>query len=473
MHQSTIARRWLRAAALASLSTFASVAGADTIVAPTGGSQPFDNRQPSLGLTYAVRTRATADRLGEVALFPTDFVPNGYTRANGALLPIAGNEVLFSKLGTAHGGNGVNTFALPNLRGRAVIGAGTGPGDREVGSVVGENFPTLTEAQMPAHGHIVAATPGHPSQFTGVTGGSQAFSNVQGSVALNFGIATTGNFPIQGGSFIASPYIGQVDIFAGTMTRPGFVPANGLLLPIGTSDALFQVTGTTFGGDGRSNFAVPDLTGRVPQGDDGRAPFGARGVGANHGAEQVQLTQAQLPTHAHPQIPPSELGAVSPAGGGQPFDNEQPSLSLRYLVAIDGTYPATETTQPGTLPGTAPFESPILGQLQLFATEFVPSGYREANGQVLQINQHEALFSLIGTTYGGDGRTTFALPDLRSYIAIGTDPSGILIGGTYGSRTLALSTIQMPVHVHSVAVPEPASLALAATCLLLLRRRRD
>ena len=97
--------------------------------------------------------------------------------------------------------------------------------------------------------------------------------------------------------------------------------------------------------------------------------------------------------------------------------------------------------------------TPYLGQIMTVGFNFAPRGYAFCDGQILPIAQNTALFSLLGTTYGGDGRTTFALPDLRSRVAIhvGNGPglSSYRWGQRGGVETVTLTTAQMPAHTHS------------------------
>jgi len=104
--------------------------------------------------------------------------------------------------------------------------------------------------------------------------------------------------------------------------------------------------------------------------------------------------------------------------------------------------------------------NPYLGQIILFAGNFAPSGWAFCNGQLLSISQYSALFSIIGTFYGGNGTSTFALPDLRSRVPIGmgqgTGLSSYTIGQAGGSEKLTAG--QLPVHSHTlVGTNEPAS----------------
>jgi microcystin-dependent protein len=98
--------------------------------------------------------------LAYVTLFAGNFAPRNWAFCAGQILPIAQNTALFSLLGTVYGGNGQTTFALPDLRGRAVVGKGQGPGlsQYDLGQVSGEEITTLTPVQMAAHAHTVSVT---------------------------------------------------------------------------------------------------------------------------------------------------------------------------------------------------------------------------------------------------------------------------------------------------------------------------
>jgi microcystin-dependent protein len=160
--------------------------------------------------------------LSEIRIMSFGQVPKGWAQCNGQLLPINQNQALFSLLGTMYGGNGQTTFALPDLRTRAPMHVGAGHTLGEEGGTVAE---TITQASMPTHTHVVAAStvrlngsaqpfnnvPGPASDMytpasTGslttmdpgtvaTTGGSQAHANAQPFLALNFCIALQGIFP--------------------------------------------------------------------------------------------------------------------------------------------------------------------------------------------------------------------------------------------------------------------------------------
>lgn len=111
--------------------------------------------------------------LGQIMPFAGSQPPRGWAFCNGALLAIQTNQALFSLLGTYYGGNGITTFALPDLRGRAILGSTGGSGQFPAGMVSGETTVTLTTAQMPTHNHSIQA-----SSNDGAGRGASATNNV-------------------------------------------------------------------------------------------------------------------------------------------------------------------------------------------------------------------------------------------------------------------------------------------------------
>ena len=91
--------------------------------------------------------------------------------------------------------------------------------------------------------------------------------------------------------------------------------------------------------------------------------------------------------------------------------------------------------------------SPFIGEIRMFAGNFPPVGWAFCNGALMDISQNDALFNLIGTTYGGDGQTTFALPDLQSRVPVHVGP-GFALGQQGGAETVTLTTSQIPAHSH-------------------------
>jgi microcystin-dependent protein len=95
------------------------------------------------------------------------------------------------------------------------------------------------------------------------------------------------------------------------------------------------------------------------------------------------------------------------------------------------------------------YSEPYLGNVAIFAGNFAPRGWALCSGQLMSIAQNTALFSILGTTFGGDGQTTFALPDLRGRIAIHPDNSNYILGEIAGTENITITTSQMPAHTHA------------------------
>ncbi|WP_432696104.1 tail fiber protein [Marinobacterium sp. YM272] len=105
-----------------------------------------------------------------------------------------------------------------------------------------------------------------------------------------------------------------------------------------------------------------------------------------------------------------------------PENNMQPSLAINYIIALQGIFPSRSSAEP------------FIGEIIMFGGNFAPRGWAFCDGQLLPIAQNTALFSIIGTTYGGDGRTTFALPDLRGRVPVGEGSGPGLTPRTLGAK---------------------------------------
>lgn len=165
---------------------------------------------------------------------------------------------------------------------------------------------------------------------------------------------------------MAQPYVGEIRMFAGNFAPAGWMFCEGQLLPISENETLFQLIGTTYGGDGESTFALPDLRGRVPIHQGNGFILAETG-----GAEEITLTVSQIPAHSHPmlaaavtgdQITPGgnlpassfnvtpyindapsgnfNAGAVSAVGGSQPHTNFQPYLCVDFIISLFGIFPS-------------------------------------------------------------------------------------------------------------------------------------
>jgi microcystin-dependent protein len=168
-------------------------------------------------------------------------------------------------------------------------------------------------------------------------------------------------------------------------------------------------------------------------------------------------------------------GTTSPVGGGQPFSVQQPTLGLHYIIALQGVFPTAQSIVTDGVP--------FLGEISLFAGNFAPAGWAFADGQLLSIAANTALFSVIGNSFGGNGFTTFALPDLRDRIAVGTG-NGVTLGEVFGTDSDTLNFAQLPVGYPAAvpsAVPEPSGggimvvglAGLACLGTVAVSRRRD
>lgn len=411
---------------------------------PAGSAAPITLGQPSLAVTMVVATTGvypsrdslgSGSAIGMVHLFAGDFGPAGAPIASGQNVSISMNTALFSLLGTTYGGDGRVTFALPDLRERLLVGVGPGAGlpDAPLGVVFGSATATLTLGSMPTHTHLL------PDGTTRTTsaGRSEPFDHRAPSLPITAWVATEGVFPSPSGA--SMPFIGQIRWFGGNFTpNSGWAPADGRLLSISEYTALFSVIGTTYGGNGTTTFALPDLRGRAPLGT-GTAPGGMTvALGKRVGTPQTTLTATQLPAHQHTL---AAGGTTQSTGMGAPVSVVQPSLGVTWLIATQGIYPSR--TGSGSFDGSDPY----MGELIAFAGNFAPRGYARAEGQILPISTNTALFSILGTTFGGDGRANFGLPDLRARAPMGTSPT-VALGTTRGAPTRTLVTANLPVHTH-------------------------
>ncbi|MBP6238900.1 MAG: phage tail protein [Saprospiraceae bacterium] len=167
------------------------------------------------------------------------------------------------------------------------------------------------------------------------------------------------------------PYIGQVCLFGFNYAPRGWALCNGQLMSIGQNSALFSLLGTTFGGDGISTFALPDLRGRVAINQGDQPGLSKYAMGQTGGSETVTLNVTQMPQHVHAgqlhasngaanqeeaqnhllaetavytdaaanQVMNASAVTVGPTGGNQPHPNLQPYLTLNYCIALEGVYP--------------------------------------------------------------------------------------------------------------------------------------
>lgn len=165
---------------------------------------------------------------------------------------------------------------------------------------------------------------------------------------------------------MAQPYVGEIRMFGGNFAPAGWMFCDGSLLPISENETLFQLIGTTYGGDGESTFALPDLRGRLPLHQGNGFIMAETG-----GVEEVTLATTQIPAHSHPFLAstdptttPNALGnvlgtppaatpffqaapnvplagqSITAIGGSQPHTNMQPYLCISFIISLFGIFPS-------------------------------------------------------------------------------------------------------------------------------------
>jgi microcystin-dependent protein len=167
---------------------------------------------------------------------------------------------------------------------------------------------------------------------------------------------------------MAQPYVGEIRMFGGNFAPAGWMFCDGQLLPISENETLFQLIGTTYGGDGQNTFALPDLRGRLPIHQGNGFVLAETG-----GAEEITLTVNQMPSHSHPALGSTNTGtgtapqgnvlsslsvatnsaygsdnpqisispqSVTSVGGSQPHNNMQPYLCVDFIISLFGIFPS-------------------------------------------------------------------------------------------------------------------------------------
>jgi microcystin-dependent protein len=169
---------------------------------------------------------------------------------------------------------------------------------------------------------------------------------------------------------MSQPYVGEIRMFGGNFAPAGWAFCHGQIMAISENETLFQLIGTTYGGDGQSTFALPDLRGRIPVHQGQGAGLSNRILGESAGTETVTLTTQQIPIHSHlaqalagsgNQSSPNNgiwaasgqgqyaVGAggvamkntlISISGGSQPHDNMMPYTTISFIISLFGIFPS-------------------------------------------------------------------------------------------------------------------------------------
>ncbi|HTU12372.1 MAG TPA: phage tail protein [Allosphingosinicella sp.] len=257
--------------------------------------------------------------LGMVQSFAALFHAFNAPTASGQVLEILSNTALFSLYSNNFGGDGRNDFAYPALDGVTPVG---GPPGQQGADTLGMTW-LIASQSVPSVG----------------------------------------------------PLAGTLALFGGSFVPGGWLAADGAMYPPSAFPELFGVIGSTFGGDGQSSFAVPNLTGAAPV-----------GTGVGPAGQSIAM--------------------------GEQVSGQTPGLGLDYLICTDGLFP----TEDGDGDLTA---GVFVGHIVPWAGGTIPQGWLACDGSQLPISSYMMLFKVIGTLYGGDGVQSFALPDL----------SGLMIQG--------------------------------------------
>lgn len=300
--------------------------------------------------------------VGQMLVWPVAATPKDWLPCTGGRYYNIEHMQLWATIATIYGeGGGRGTGILPDLVNNRALGAGEG-----------ENLP----------GYELGSS------------GKDSSSGAGGIHYVDIGAIICA----AGSLYDEAPVnlLGMIIPYAGRVLPDGYAFCQGELLSIARYPQLFSVIGTTFGGDGRTTFALPDLRGRTPLGADDTNPLGHAGVNL------------------------SEAGVL----GYQ---------TINYITPLKAPM----------IPGGS-VDTPFIGEIVYTATSFAPRGWAFCQGQLLPIQGYPELFSLIGTTYGGDGTTTFGLPDLRGAAVIETGPGVDYHGtlSTHGAGQVAYLGVQ-------------------------------
>jgi microcystin-dependent protein len=314
-------------------------------------ANPINNNQASIALTQFIPLTGIVgegETFGSIRILAGPAV-SGADTAEGQILSSAGNEQLFQLYGSAYGGDGTTTFALPNLSGTAEVGFSSG--SFVFGGSTGSDQVTLSQAQLSVN----------------LGGSAQPYNDYQPSLTISYLVATQGTFPDHdfGGGV---GFLGSIVAYAGDPSQKpvGYALADGSAVAISQNAALFALYGRTYGGDA-THFNLPDLRGRTIIGTSA-----GLALGSVVGQGEVTVSDGNLP--------------VEDGGAAQPIDNREPSLALTYLIATEGASPTSSSSF------IAPTD-PMIGEVIPWAISgFIPtSNWLPADGRQLNVSDYAQL----------------------------------------------------------------------------------
>ena len=229
-----------------------------------------------------------------------------------------------------------------------------------------------------------------------------------------------------------TPFVGQVVLYAFKFAPSGWAPCEGQILPTSQYTALFSLLGITYGGDGKTTFGLPDYRGLAPEGM--QYCIALQGLYPNSPPTSPPCAGEMALLPYFQRIPEGWINCTGQLMPVSEFANLFQVLGTRFGGDGQTTFGLpnlTNTPPPGVddfsslyfifVFGNIGTPSALLATVQLLPFESAPAGWSTCEGQLLPVNQNPELFALLGTTFGGNGQTTFGLPDLRNV----TVPAGM------------------------------------------------
>ena len=315
---------------------------------------------PSKGL--AQEEIYTEAMLSEVRIVGFTYPPRDWAFCDGQILSIAQYSALYSLLGTTYGGDGRSTFALPDLRGRSPVHVGTGTDNQGV--------------------ELAEVSQGQRINAEKVKYAEDGAETIPG-LGMRYIISLRGAYPHRAyeeeTTVLADRFTGEICMFAGSFAPLGWANCDGQQLDENEHPALYKALTKTYGGT-KTTFSLPDLRGRVPI-HSSSGP-GLNPVALGQKSDGVQLAIAGENDFSY-VMTPSHLG-------------------IRFIIAKNGVDPSSRTLL-----------CDKTGEVRMLAGKAIPEGWNRCDEKLLSVSENERLFTLLGNLYGGDGRTTFAVPDLR------------------------------------------------------------
>lgn len=298
-------------------------------------------------------------------------------------------------------------------------------------------------------------------------GAFEPHDNIQPSTALNCIIALRGWYPtpveslrrgfassaasgssgVPAARLASEPMQGEIAWTAFDFAPRGWARCDGQLLAVSDHPALFSLLGDRFGGDGTRTFALPDVRGRTIVHEGQGDGLTDRPLGSSFGAAREAANSVD---HTHT----FDSTAYSIAGSNASHDNMQPSIVLNCIIAVhNASWPQRALRRQ--------YEDTWFGEIKWVPYTFAPRGWEFCDGQIRDVDDDDPLWWLLGDRFGGDGITTYALPDARGrtfvHAGTGNELATRELGDTFGVESVALTEDHLPSHDHGWWPPSDES----------------